>query len=119
MGMAKIRPCIFWFLTLTTLATLSLGLSAATVAAAAPKGGSPSPPPVQSPLETSFWLPTPAGQVLNFGKAASYGSVPGTLNEPIVGMAPTPDDLGYWLVASDGGIFSFGDAKFHGSTGNI
>ena len=39
------------------------------------------------------------------------------LNEPIVGMAATPDGGGYWLVASDGGIFSFGDARFFGSTG--
>ncbi|MGH9080917.1 MAG: hypothetical protein ACRDYE_12750 [Acidimicrobiales bacterium] len=29
------------------------------------------------------------------------------LNQPIVGMASTPDGGGYWLVASDGGIFSF------------
>jgi hypothetical protein len=39
------------------------------------------------------------------------------LNDPIVGMAATPDGSGYWLVASDGGIFSFGDATFHGSMG--
>jgi hypothetical protein len=42
-----------------------------------------------------------------------------TLNQPIVGMATTPDGGGYWMVASDGGIFAFGDAQFHGSTGNI
>jgi hypothetical protein len=41
------------------------------------------------------------------------------LNQPIVGMATTPDDGGYWMVASDGGIFAFGDAAFHGSTGNL
>jgi uncharacterized protein YkwD len=41
------------------------------------------------------------------------------LNQPIVGMAPTPDGGGYWLVATDGGIFTFGDAHFYGSTGNI
>jgi hypothetical protein len=41
------------------------------------------------------------------------------LNEPIVGMAPTPDDNGYWLVAADGGIFAFGDAQFHGSAGSL
>jgi hypothetical protein len=44
---------------------------------------------------------------------------PGHLNEPIVGMAATPDGGGYWNVASDGGIFSFGDAHFYGSTGSI
>jgi len=37
------------------------------------------------------------------------------LNQPIVGIAATPDGKGYWLVASDGGVFSFGDAGFHGS----
>jgi len=41
------------------------------------------------------------------------------LNQPIVGMAPTPSGGGYWMVASDGGIFSFGDAQFYGSTGAI
>ena len=39
------------------------------------------------------------------------------LNQPIVGMADTPDGAGYWEVASDGGIFTFGDAQFYGSTG--
>ena len=42
-----------------------------------------------------------------------------TLNQPIVGMAATPDGGGYWLVAADGGIFSYGDAQFYGSTGSI
>ena len=41
------------------------------------------------------------------------------LNQPIVGMAATPDGKGYWLVASDGGIFTYGDAGFYGSTGAI
>jgi len=36
------------------------------------------------------------------------------LNQPIVGMAATPDGKGYWEVASDGGIFAFGDAGFYG-----
>ncbi len=39
------------------------------------------------------------------------------LNQPIVGMAATPDGRGYWMVASDGGIFNFGDAQFDGSAG--
>ena len=34
------------------------------------------------------------------------------LNQPIVGMAATPDGDGYWLVAADGGIFTFGNATF-------
>ncbi len=42
-----------------------------------------------------------------------------SLNQPIVGMASTPDGKGYWLVASDGGIFTFGDASFFGSMGGV
>jgi hypothetical protein len=45
----------------------------------------------------------------------SMGSKP--LNQPIVGMARTPDGGGYWEVASDGGLFAFGDATFYGSMG--
>jgi hypothetical protein len=60
------------------------------------------------------------GGVFSFGDAKFYGSTGAMhLNQPIVGMAATPDGKGYWLVASDGGIFSFGDAKFYGSTGAI
>ncbi len=52
--------------------------------------------------------------------ATFYGSTGNLkLNQPIVGMAPTPDGGGYWLVASDGGIFTFGDATFYGSTGAL
>jgi hypothetical protein len=40
------------------------------------------------------------------------------LNQPIVGLATTPDGNGYWEVASDGGIFTFGDASFWGSMGS-
>ena len=53
-----------------------------------------------------------------FGDARSLGST-GALNQPAVGIAPTPKGGGYWLVARDGGIFAFGDAGFYGSTGNI
>jgi hypothetical protein len=42
---------------------------------------------------------------------------PQHLNQPVVGMASTPDGGGYWEVASDGGVFSFGDAAFYGSMG--
>ena len=55
-----------------------------------------------------------------FGDAGFYGSTGNiALNQPIVGMASTPDGHGYWLVARDGGVFSFGDAGFYGSTGDI
>jgi hypothetical protein len=64
----------------------------------------------------------PAGTVgyMGGGSAAFYGSTGGIhLNQPIVGMASSPDGRGYWLVASDGGIFAYGDATFYGSTGGI
>ena len=58
------------------------------------------------------------GGLFAFGDAAFYGSMGGQpLNEPIVGIAATPDGGGYWEVASDGGLFAFGDAKFYGSMG--
>ena len=60
------------------------------------------------------------GGIFAFGAATFDGSTGNLhLNQPIVGMAATPDGGGYWLVASDGGIFAFGDAIFHGSTGNL
>ncbi|HVC66411.1 MAG TPA: hypothetical protein VND44_02355 [Acidimicrobiales bacterium] len=58
------------------------------------------------------------GGIFSFGSAPFYGSMGGThLNQPVVGMAATPNGAGYWMVASDGGIFSFGAAAFHGSMG--
>ncbi|MHB1785749.1 MAG: hypothetical protein ACYCS7_06305 [Acidimicrobiales bacterium] len=60
------------------------------------------------------------GGVFDFGGAGFYGSAGGLhLNQPVVGMANTPDGRGYWLVAADGGIFSYGDASFHGSAGGV
>jgi hypothetical protein len=56
------------------------------------------------------------GGIFSYGDASFFGSTGGIhLNQPIVGMASTPDGNGYWLVASDGGIFSYGDALFYGS----
>ena len=67
---------------------------------------------------SSYWLVASDGGIFSFGDASFQGSTGGQhLNQPIVGMASTPDGQGYWLVASDGGIFSFGDATFFGSTG--
>ncbi|MHB1535541.1 MAG: hypothetical protein ACYC1D_13215, partial [Acidimicrobiales bacterium] len=58
--------------------------------------------------------------IFAFGDANYYGSTGNIhLNQPVVGMAATPDGGGYWLVAKDGGIFSFGDTTFFGSTGNL
>jgi subtilase family serine protease len=67
-----------------------------------------------------YWLVASDGGIFTFGDAGFFGSTGGIhLNQPIVGMAATPDGQGYWLVASDGGIFTFGDAGFFGSTGAI
>jgi len=59
------------------------------------------------------------GGIFAFGNAGFHGSMGGQrLNQPVVGMAATPDGDGYWEVASDGGIFAFGDAAFYGSMGS-
>ena len=58
------------------------------------------------------------GGIFAYGNAGFYGSHGGSpLNQPIVGMATTPNGKGYWLVARDGGIFAYGDAGFYGSHG--
>ena len=60
------------------------------------------------------------GGIFAYGDAQFYGSTGSIhLNEPIVGMTPTPDGGGYWFVASDGGIFNYGNAGFDGSLGGI
>ncbi len=68
---------------------------------------------------TGYWEVEADGTVAAFGSAHNDGSLTGSLNAPIVGMASTPDGGGYWLVAADGGIFNFGDAGFYGSTGSL
>lgn len=71
-------------------------------------------------LRGGYWLVASDDGVFNFGDAGFFGSAGGhPLNQPIVGMARTPDGLGYWLVASDGGILNYGDAGFFGCTGWI
>jgi subtilase family serine protease len=65
-----------------------------------------------------YWLSASDGGIFAFGQVGFYGSTGGIrLNQPVVGMAPTPSAHGYWEVASDGGIFAFGDAAFRGSMG--
>ena len=81
---------------------------------------SPQASPVVPATNDGYWLVGSDGGIFSFGDAQFYGSTGAIhLNQPIVGMAATPDGKGYWLVASDGGIFSFGDAQFYGSTGAI
>src|ERR1700744_1184449 len=58
------------------------------------------------------------GGIFSYGDASFYGSTGSIhLNQPIVGMAATPDGKGYWLVASDGGVFSYGGGAFLGAMG--
>jgi hypothetical protein len=68
-----------------------------------------------------YWLSGSDGGIFAFGPGASFFGSTGSmkLNQPIVGIAATPDSGGYWEVATDGGIFAFGDAGFYGSTGSI
>jgi hypothetical protein len=68
-----------------------------------------------------YWLSGSDGGIFAFGSGASFFGSTGSmkLNQPIVGIAATPDSGGYWEVATDGGIFAFGDAGFYGSTGSI
>ncbi|MGH9055273.1 MAG: hypothetical protein ACRDYY_05320, partial [Acidimicrobiales bacterium] len=76
------------------------------------------PPPILPPSRPGYWMVASDGGIFTFGSAGFYGSKGGQpLNEPVVGMAATPEGGGYWMVASDGGIFTFGDAGFYGSEG--
>jgi len=108
-----------------TMAGVAVGVAGATVIRATPAGAAlVSPQPVAAvamavtPDGGGYWTARNNGVVSAEGDAAAAGDVGTTaLNQPIVGMAATPD--GYWLVAADGGIFSFGDAAFFGSTGSM
>ena len=65
-----------------------------------------------------YWEVAADGGLFAFGDAQFYGSMGGKpLDQPIVGIATTPDAKGYWEVAADGGLFAFGDAQFYGSMG--
>ena len=73
-------------------------------------------PPPPTAAATGWWPPTAASSPS--ATPAFYGSMGGIhLNQPVVGMAATPDGGGYWLVAADGGIFAFGDAASTGRPG--
>jgi hypothetical protein len=80
----------------------------------------PSAPPASALSTSGYWLVGSDGGIFWYGSGSNHffgstGAIP--LNQPIVGMAPTPSGRGYWMVASDGGIFAFGDAAFFGSMG--
>ncbi len=68
--------------------------------------------------DTGSLRPT-AGSSLSAARSSTARWEGKPLNQPVVGMAATPDGKGYWLVAADGGIFAFGDARFFGSTGSL
>ena len=77
-----------------------------------------SPEQAAGSSSAGYWLVGTDGGVFAFGRAKFQGSAAGiSLNQPVVGIAPTASGAGYWLIASDGAIFAFGDASFHGSMG--
>jgi hypothetical protein len=95
----------------------------ATCKAPAATPSTPTPTSVSQSTTTSgpgkgYYEVASDGGLFAFGTAPFYGSMGGRpLNQPVVGMASTPDGKGYWEVASDGGLFAFGDAQFYGSMG--
>jgi outer membrane protein assembly factor BamB len=96
------------------------GTTPTTTATSAPM---PTPPTTTGTTTTGspgggYTMAASDGGIFTFGNVGYYGSEGGTpLNQPIVGIARTPDGQGYWEVASDGGIFNYGDAEFFGSQG--
>ena len=108
------RPMYLAALTFGSDGTPSLGSEVNTTAATSP---SCPLPPRPAP---GYWQVGADGGIFSFGGAQFYGSTGSMkLNQPVVGMAATPDGRGYWLVAADGGVFSYGDAGFYGSTGSL
>jgi hypothetical protein len=97
-----------------------LGVLAAVALAIAPAlPGGTSAQAASAPTK-GYWFVAADGGIFSFGDSGFLGSTGNLkLNQPIVGMAPTPTGRGYWFVAADGGIFSFGDAFFYGSTGKL
>src|SRR5437588_10668190 len=52
-----------------------------------------------------YWFVAADGGIFSYGDALFAGSTGAlNLNQPIVGMSPTPTGRGYWFVAADGGI---------------
>ncbi len=115
------RSRLFWIAGLAALGLLTLpaGVAVVTAIPALAASASASANTANAGAQ-GYWLVAADGGIFTFGDAGFYGSTGALrLNEPIVGMAATPDGKGYWLVAADGGIFTFGDAGFYGSTGAL
>ncbi|HYR62667.1 MAG TPA: hypothetical protein VET24_08585 [Actinomycetota bacterium] len=78
-----------------------------------------------TPDGRGYWLADSKGIIYDFGDAIPLAQqiAPGIVgssgythpNQPVVGIARTPDGRGAWLAMGDGGVFSFGDAAFYGS----
>ena len=73
-----------------------------------------------APNGAGYWLVASDGGIFAFGNAPFYGSMGGQhLNQPIVGMAATPDGRRLLAGGRRRRHLLFGDAHFYGSTGNI
>ena len=116
-------PLAFGAHALTATATDSAGNASASSAPVTVTIQAPVPPTAasggcQPTVPIAGYRLVASDGVFSFGNQPFCGSTGAMrLNQPIVGMATTPDGGGYWLVAADGGIFSFGNATFHGSAG--
>jgi len=104
----------------TTTTTTTTTLPTSTTSTTIPPTTTTTTTPTKGDTGTGYRMVTSAAQVFTYGTDQSYGPEGALdLNQPVVGMATTPDGDGYWLVAADGGIFAFGDAPFLGSTGGM
>ena len=83
------------------------------------------PPLATSPLAGIAATPegavaiTSGGQSYDFCPHSGGQEVPWHLNQPVVGIALTPDGSGSWVAAADGGVFASGSAQFYGSLGGV
>ena len=69
-----------------------------------------------TPSGNGYWILEANGDVLPFGGAKDYGSLPpGAPGSGFVGIASTADGNGYWLVTRSGSVYGFGDAPSYGS----
>src|SRR5205085_4047706 len=53
------------------------------------------------PKGQGYWLVASDGGIFSYADSTFHGSTGSIkLNQPIVGMSPTPSGLGYWMVAA-------------------